>query len=137
MDDDGVTPDVPEETEDADPAHELDGLRIRQYTALRRGAFRARSYALIGVIACVFCGILLLLITVAHARIRGFGAIPIGCALAACAAFALAYHFVHRVRELNEEIRTPAPLPPTPPGGPDFSTLSDGSQHWKNLEDIR
>ena len=42
-----------------------------------------------------------------------------------------------RVRELNREIATPAPLPPTPPGGPDFSTLSDGSQQWKNLEDIR
>lgn len=118
---------------------ELDGLRIRQYTALRRGAFRARSYALIGAVACAFAGVLLLLIAVAHAVATrgGFLLVPVGCALGSCAALAMALHFGRRVRELSREIDTPAPLPPTPPGGPDFSTLSDGSQQWKNLEDIR
>jgi hypothetical protein len=128
---------------DADPRptasheNELNGLRIRQYTALRRGAFRARSYAMIAAVASGFAGVLLLLIAIAHtAARRGIGAIPIGCALGSCAAIALALHFGRRVRELSREIATPAPLPPTPPGGPDFSTLSDGSQRWKNLEDI-
>ena len=117
---------------------ELNGLRIRQHTALRRGAFRARSYALIGAAACGFGGVLLLLIAVAHTAVRrGVGMLPLGCALASAAALALALHFARRVRELSREIATPAPLPPPPPGGPDFSTLSDGSQRWRNLEDIR
>src|SRR5688500_3938720 len=35
-----------------DPEEELDGLRIRQLSALRRGAFRARSWCLIVVVIC-------------------------------------------------------------------------------------
>jgi hypothetical protein len=52
-------------------------------------------------------------------------------------AFFAGIHFVRRIVALQREIRTPPPMPPEPPGGPDFSTLSDGSQQWKNLEDIR
>src|SRR5688572_7683024 len=96
---------------------ELDALRIRQHTALRRGAFRARSYALIAAVACGFAGVLLLLIAVSHTvATRGVGIIPLACAIAACATLALALHFGRRVRELNQEIATPAPLPPAPPG---------------------
>ena len=132
---DGAVEDVGANDDDDD---HLSALRIRQYTALRRGAFRARSHALIGAVACGFAGVLLLLIAVAHAvAVRGGGLIPLGCALGSIATIALALHFARRVRDLNREIATPAPLPPAPPGGPDFSTLSDGSQQWKNLEDIR
>jgi hypothetical protein len=139
---DGNTPDEFPRAGAADAEHvqedELSALRIRQYTALRRGAFRARSYALIGAAACGFSGVLLLLIAVAHTAVRrGVGMIPLGCALASAAALALALHFARRMRELSREIATPAPLPPAPPGGPDFSTLSDGSQRWKNLDDIQ
>jgi hypothetical protein len=48
----------------------------------------------------------------------------------------LASHFGRRAMELHRETKTPAPLPPAP-REPDFSTLSDGSQQWKNLDEIR
>jgi hypothetical protein len=115
---------------------ELDGLRIRQLSALRRGAYRARSYALIGVGACVVTAVQLLIMTIAYVRSRGWGMYPTGYVLGACVAVMLASHFGRRAMELHRETKTPAPLPPAP-AEPDFSPLSDGSQQWKNLEDIR
>src|SRR3712207_1710198 len=49
-----------------DFAEELDGLRIRQVAALRRGAARARSYLVIGVIVCVVASVKLVLMTTDH-----------------------------------------------------------------------
>jgi hypothetical protein len=132
---DYADPDTPADRA-GDFADELDGLRIRQLSALRRGAYRARSYALIGVGACAVTGIQLLIMTVTHVRARGWGMYPTGYVLGACVAVMLASHFGRRVMELHREIKTPAPLPPAP-AEPDFSRLSDGSQQWKNLEDIR
>ena len=125
-------PHTPDACED-----ELDGLRIRQLAALRRGAYRARSYALIGAVASVVVAIQLVLMTVAYVRARGWGLYPIGYVQAACVAALLGVYFGRRALALHREIQTPARLPPEPPEGPDFSTLSDGSQQWKNLEDIR
>ena len=128
----GVEPPPPPPPHD-DREHELDGLRIRQLSALRRGAYRARSFAIIVAVACLVVGIQLTVKTFT-------GVAPIFRVLsAALAAFAFfgAVHFARRVAALQREIRTPPPMPPEPPGGPDFSTLSDGSQQWKNLEDVR
>jgi hypothetical protein len=120
-----------------DRSDELDGLRIRQLAALRRGAFRARSFALIGVVTSLVAAIKLILMTIAHVHSRGWTTWPMGFILFAAVALMLAGYFGQRVMELHREIKTPAPLPPEPPGGPDLSTLSDGSQQWRNLEDIR
>jgi hypothetical protein len=43
-------------------------------------------------------------------------------------------HFVARIVELNHELQQSALSEPEAP--PDFSTLSDGSQQWKNLEQM-
>jgi hypothetical protein len=116
-----------------DREHELDGLRIRQVSALRRGAYRARSIAIIVAAACLVAAVQL--------AVEAFTGVwptyrAISGALAVFAFFA-AVHFARRVAALQREIRTPPPMPPEPPGGPDFTTLSDGSQQWKNLEDVR
>ena len=42
---------------------------------------------------------------------------------------------LRQVAALNRELRRPAVTEPEAP--PDFSTLSDGSQRWKNLEDMQ
>lgn len=127
---------APDEAPADERADELDGLRIRQLSALRRGAYRARSYALIGVGACAVAGVQLLIMTVAYVRARGWGPYPTGYILGAAVAAMLAFHFGRRAMELHRETKTPAPLPPAP-AEPDFSPLSDGSQQWKNLDDIR
>ena len=120
-----------------DRGDELDGLRIRQLAALKRGAFRARSFALIGVVTSIVAAIKLVLMTLSQVRTRGWSPSPIGFALFAIVALMLAGYFARRVKELQREIDAPPTLPPMPPEGPDFSTLSDGSQQWKNLEEIR
>jgi hypothetical protein len=133
---DYARPDTPDARTD-DFADELDGLRIRQLTALRRGAIRARSYALIGAAACFVGAIQLVVLTVRHVRAWGFGLQPVGYILFAIVALMLCGYAARRARQLQKEIDTPIPLPPAPPDGPDFSTLSDGSQHWKNLENVQ
>ena len=138
-DDDAFAADETSDAAAAAAAHrdELDGVRIRQLAAVRRGAFRARSYALVVTAGCIVVAIQLLFMTVEAARGGGWGLMTTGYVLFAVALLLVAAHFGRRVRELSEELNAPAPLPPEPPGGPDFSTLSDGSQQWKNLEDIR
>jgi hypothetical protein len=115
---------------------ELDGVRIRQLAALRRGAYRARSYAIIGAAASFVVAVQLVLMTVTYVRVRGWGLYPIGYAQAACVGVLLGLYFGRRALSLHREIKTPARMPPEP-AEPDFTTLSDGSQQWKNLEDIR
>jgi hypothetical protein len=128
-----VEPPPPPPPPNDDREHELDGLRIRQLSALRRSAYRTRSFAIIVAVACLVVAIQLTVnaFAAAAATYRALFA-----ALAVLALFG-AIHFARRVAALQRELRTPPSMPPVPPGGPDFSTLSDGSQQWKNLEDIR
>src|SRR5215218_345915 len=44
----------------------LDGVRVRQLAAARRGAYRARSYFVIALGACVVAAAQLVLMTVRH-----------------------------------------------------------------------
>jgi predicted Zn finger-like uncharacterized protein len=119
-----------------DIAEELDGLRIRQVTTLRRGTSRARSYAVIGAIVCLVASVKLVLMTIDYVRAGGWGLTPVGYLLFVGVLLMLAGYFGGRALELHRELQTPPPLPPVE-GEPDFSTLSDGSQHWKNLDDIQ
>ena len=119
-----------------DFAEELDGLRIRQVATLRRGTARARSYLLIGVIVSTVACVKLVLMTIDHVRAGGWGLTPLGYLLFVAVLLMLASYFGRRAMELHRELQVPAPLPPVQ-GEPDFSTLSDGSQHWKNLNEIR
>ena len=119
-----------------DLAEELDGLRIRQVATLRRGAARARSYLVIGAAVSVVAAVKLVSMGVDYVRANGWGPTPVGYLMFAAAALLLAGYFARRALEAHRELNTPPPLPPEP-AQPDFSTLSDGSQHWKNLDEIR
>lgn len=119
-----------------DFAQELDGLRIRQVSTLRRGTSRARSYLVIAVIVSAVASVQLVLMTIDYVAAGGWGLTPVGYLLFVGVLLMLAGYFGRRALELHRELQTPPPLPPVE-GEPDFTTLSDGSQHWKNLEDIR
>ncbi len=116
---------------------ELDGVRIRQLAALRRSTYRARSFAIIFAIGGFVVAIKLVLMTIASFHTSGVGPWSLGFLMFAIVAMMVGGHFARRAMELHREANEPAPMPPAPPDGPDFSTLSDGSQQWKNLEDIK
>ncbi|HMB96575.1 MAG TPA: hypothetical protein VKK61_11095 [Tepidisphaeraceae bacterium] len=110
---------------------ELNELRIRQMSALRRTAYRARSYAIVGAAACVITT-LQLLWTLARSHqfnlwiiIYGLMTILTICGAIYCTKRVIALH-----REAKQSVLTD-PLTP-----PDFSKLSDGSQFAKNLEEV-
>lgn len=125
------------EDDSDDRSDELDGLRIRQLAALKRGAYRQRSYSIIFCVAAFVVAVKLVWMTIQHVRAHGWDSWPIGYALFAVVCVMIGFHFARRAIEFHREATTPTPLPPTPQGGPDLSTLSDGSHQWKNLEDIR
>src|SRR5581483_1446510 len=123
------------EGETATPEHErmqsqreaeLDGARIQQVARSRRAAIRARSYCLIALLACVVTAIQLLITAALH--LRGGWYVRGAMYFATAAALAVAgWHFLQKMGELGKEAAAhPLPDPKTPP---DFTALSDGSQH--------
>jgi hypothetical protein len=112
----------------------LDGLRIRRLAAARKAAYRARSHSVIAAVAC-----LVLAAQLIWQATRGSAGIAltrgaVACGLIAiCAVAAAGYFFSHARRLHREAAESALPEPTTPP---DFSTLSDGSQRWKDLENI-
>jgi hypothetical protein len=127
-----------EASEAAERAHdaELDGMRIRQLSLARRSAIRARTYLLIAAIGCVVGAEELsrkILAVARHGHAWGwrtfaFGTIAI---VGVMAAIRFGAQFVEIGRELNR------PLLQDPVEPPDFSSLSDGSQKWKDLHDVQ
>lgn len=113
----------------------MSAVRVRQLSAERRGAYRLRSYCVIGLGLCLVLGVQLAAMTITGARAAGFGPRQIGYACGAAAAGMAASYLARRALDLTRELRKPAQDAPAAP--PDFSTLSDGSQHWKNLEEMR
>jgi hypothetical protein len=114
---------------------ELDGLKIRQLIALRRGAIRARSWCLIAAAVCVVAAIQLIIKTVRNVRhMQSWGLRATGFTLFAVGALMVAGIFLRRAAELKREIEQPTQSAPSAP--PDFEALSDGSRRWKNLEDL-
>jgi hypothetical protein len=111
---------------------ELNAMRIRHVAAMRRGAYRGRSYC---IVAAVFCAAISMhLVWLAYHQVRHFGwqLRPITYVFASAAAAVACRFFFRRAVELSRELRKPATTEPS--ALPDFSTLSDGSQQWKNLE---
>jgi DNA-directed RNA polymerase subunit RPC12/RpoP len=119
---------------------QLSALHIKAAATLRRGAYRERSYYIVGLVASVV--IMIQLVINATGRIHRehrLSAMTVGYLLFALALFIGAGKFgnlaleVHRriradirARELEEMEAAKNP--------PDLSLLSDGSQHAKNLE---
>jgi hypothetical protein len=121
-----------EQTEKA----ELDAMRIRQVSAARRAAIRARSWLLIGVVGClVGAGQCIWKARELHRREQQLGTAAIVLIVIAVALFPATAFFARRWLAIGRELAAPLLDEPTTP--PDFSTLGDGTQHWKNLEDVQ
>jgi hypothetical protein len=112
---------------------ELDGVRIRRLAAERRAILRSRSHCIIaGVVCVVLEWQLCWMIVEQWAKASSLRMLVY--ALAACAIAIIAALCGHRAVELTGQLRRPLIEEPASP--PDFSTLGDGSQQAKNLEEI-
>src|SRR5437762_49354 len=122
--------DLPAAAEERD---DLDGIRIRQITKMKRSAVRSRGYMLVGAVFCF--GLALQLIWYAAGSFRA-GARMIGVAYVAGAMGLLMVSWIAVTRAAKFKREADAKLLEEPKTPPDFSKLSDGSQAWKNLEDV-
>jgi hypothetical protein len=109
----------------------LSELRIRQMATLRRSAYRSRSYAIIGASACIVMAMQLIWTLI---RSHRFNLWTIGFALATILLIFAASYCIRRAIAMNREAKQSTI--PEPTTQPDFSTLGDGSQLAKNLEEI-
>jgi hypothetical protein len=114
----------------------LSGLRVRQLAAERRATYRARSYYFIGLGECAVAAAQLVLITVRHVRHAGWQLRPVGYVCGVLAAAVAAAFFYRRAADLTRELRNRPAALDEPQAPPDFSTLSDGSHYWKNLQEM-
>jgi hypothetical protein len=110
---------------------ELSELHIRNISNLRRGAYRERSYWIIGAALCLVAAVKLLQIAWAAWR-RDLKLGLAGDVAGAVAAAMIFFIAIRRITELTHEIRRSRLAEPTQP--PDFSHLGDGSQRIRDLE---
>jgi DNA-directed RNA polymerase subunit RPC12/RpoP len=136
---DGST-DLPEETGPSDAQNderdlsELDSLRMRHMVVTRRTAMRSRTYNLLGAAACLMGAIKLGIETVKEFRATGFHVHQVAAVLVALIAlFAVRFFLKRAAHWARQSQGSKIPDPETPP---DFTPLSDGSQHARNLEDL-
>jgi hypothetical protein len=135
---DDTEPDVLEQEAPAEAethGERMSAVRVRQLSAERRGAYRLRSYCVIAAGFCLVLGIQLVAMSFRGGRETGLGMRPVGYACGAAAAGLAASFLVRRAVDLTRELRKPAQAAPA--AAPDLSTLSDGSQHWKNLDEMQ
>jgi len=114
---------------------ELDGLRIRQISTARRAAYRARSYLLIGCMACAVGAGECIWKAVEHFRRSGFATASQLYVSAAIVLAALGVFMFRRSQRMAREADSTMLQQPDNP--PDFSSLHDGSRRWKDLENMR
>jgi hypothetical protein len=112
---------------------DLDNKRIRQIAKLRRNAVRSRGYVLIGGILCAILGMQLIWNSISRFR-ADFTIVGAAYVMAAAILFALAWRAFVRAQQLKHEAAASTLSDPKTP--PDFTQLNDGSQSWKNLEDM-
>jgi 8-oxo-dGTP diphosphatase len=113
---------------------QLDALRIQRQVKERRAAMRSASHCLIVALACIVGALDLLWQTIHRYWVERRLGWP---ALYLAAAIVLGWggvRFLRRARRLSRESRRHDL--PEPTAAPDFSTLGDGSQAAKNLEQI-
>jgi len=116
---------------------ELSHLRIMQISTLRRTAARSRSYFIIGAGFCLIAAIELGMRVASelHRRDQLMQRNSIALqSLAALAAIWGLWHFTRRIIAMTRELSQSMLDEPTRP--PDFSTLSDGSQPIRDLEEM-
>ena len=115
----------------------LNSNRIRQMAALRRSAYRTRSYCIVAVGCCIGGAAQITFFALRPlVYLRGLHSIVISITyiIAAIGLLFLARYFLRlAIRSHREASKSILPEPGTPP---DFSQLQDGSQIAKNLEDM-
>jgi hypothetical protein len=116
------------------PQPALDSLRIRHLAAERPAIFRQRSYCVIFAGFCAVAVFELAWAALREARAAGWNGkaklFVSGALFAAVGAMFIARQAVKLHRQTKRSVV------PEPATSPDFSPLSDGSQRWKNLEEI-
>ena len=119
---------------DAQQLAELDSLRMRHLVVTRRTAMRSRTYNILGAATCLTAAAKLVVMTVTEVRHEGWHLRQISFVLFAIVALSPIPYLLRRAAHWGRESRgIKIPDPETPP---DFSSLSDGSQHAKNLENL-
>jgi hypothetical protein len=131
-----VVDDTPQPMEVPSEEAAFDKHRVAMLVALRLGAIRARSWWVIGLFLSIMAILDALRRAALYAEVlHHWGIWPTIDILIALLAVRWAVHCWRRARELKREIDHSAiPDPVTPP---DFSTLSDGTDRWKDLENVR
>jgi len=120
-----------------DPAEEdeLSSLRIRQVAALRRSANRSRSHCVVIATALLVGAGKLTVMTIQNVRSGGQRIFSAAYVVAIALALIFAGLLIRRIVELTRELKQPLLSDPLEP--PDFSTLSDGSQHARHLAEMQ
>ena len=113
---------------------DLDANQIKKIAHRRRAAYRSRGYLLIGSIFSASLGVQLIWNSVGRFR-SGSNVIAAAYLMAAAILFALAWRALGQAQQLKREVNASALSDPKTP--PDLSQLGDGSQSWKNLEDMK
>jgi hypothetical protein len=117
----------------------LNSNRIRQMASLRRAAIRTRSYCVIGLGVCVVAIAQFVFETIRewpeHVSWRGvWPAVLYLLCIAGLARFGIPTLVRLLIKCHREAKQSILPAPDRPP---DFSSLQDGSQFAKNLDEIR
>jgi predicted RNA-binding Zn-ribbon protein involved in translation (DUF1610 family) len=113
---------------------ELEEINIRRIVRERRAMIRTRSYYLVGLVACAVMALQFAINAGMLIRDRGFSRRATMWLLLIVAAVILGLDMLKRIRTVNAEMAKPLLEEPKAP--PDFTALSDGSQHAKNLEKL-
>lgn len=113
---------------------QLDGLKIRQLSTLRRATYRSRSHAIIATgvcgVAAVQCGVM-----AGHElRTAGLSVYIFGYAIFLVLGIWGTIFFTRRAIRLHREAKQTTI--PQPQSTPDFSTLGDGSDLADRLNRI-
>jgi hypothetical protein len=119
--------------EEARREAELSELRISQVANLRRGAIRSRSWFIVGAVACVVGASQFVYFAIERYR-GGERSGPLRDGLCAAILLMIVPYFMRKIRLLGKEIAESRLKEPATP--PDFTTLSDGSQRWANLDQL-
>jgi predicted RNA-binding Zn-ribbon protein involved in translation (DUF1610 family) len=133
---DGST-DLPEaggEEERGGESGELDSLRVRHMIVARRTAIRTRTYFVAGAVTCLTGVAEMVIMTVTEVRAVGWHVRQMGFVVAAVVGGWAGIYSLRRAAYWGRQGR-PVQIP-EPELPPDFSTLSDGSQHARNLEKL-
>jgi DNA-directed RNA polymerase subunit RPC12/RpoP len=134
---DGSTdlPDEEKEAAEKSREDEINSLKIRQLSRGRRAAIRTQGYCIVTAGGCAVGAIQLLINAVKRFHAHGNPIPAIAYLILAAGLLRLGYYFLRLSIKYNAEAKKHSlPDPPTPP---DFSTLSDGSQQIRHLEDMR